>query len=575
MSHPGVTTGPAGQDRVPTTLAEILGGTRPEFGTPRLLVPDHLPRTLAALFDMRVREQGGEPFLKCGGDWVTWAEIDAITDRVAAGLAALGIVKGDRVGYLSMTSMPMLETYFALMKLGAVQIPMNVFLKGEFLRFQLAHSRVSTVVVDRVGLGSVARVIGDLPDVRRVIVLEDAPDAEVTTEAVEVCRFSEIRSSDGMFEPPEILPADLFQVMYSSGTTGNPKGCMISNRHALRISASVSRFFGSTKDDVYYVPWALNHVSGLVGPLQALLGGVRVIMAPHLEVDGLMETLAKEGVTMVTLLGPVPAALLAQPTSEWDRNHSVRAVQCAPAPLDLQIALEERFGFAVNAEVYGQSECCNILTSPITGGSRKRETNGRPMPDLEVILLDDEGRPVRTGTPGEICIRPLTDDAMFDGYLDDPAATLAAIDAMWFHTGDVAVSDADGFMTFVDRKKDMMRRSGENISSFEMEKVLRAHPLVLNVAVHETSAVMSHSNDVVAWLVLESGAVLDPQEFAEYLWENVPYYAVPRFIRFAAELPLTASGRVEKYKLREIALDGHDFWDLKAMGLLTPADRRR
>jgi acyl-CoA synthetase (AMP-forming)/AMP-acid ligase II len=176
---------------MPTTLAEILGGTRPDFGTPSLLVPADLPRTPAALFAMRVREQGGEPFLKCGGDWVTWAEVGATSDRVAAGLAARGIVKGDRVAYLSMTSMPMLETYFALMKLGAVQIPMNVFLKGEFLRFQLAHSRVSTIVVDSAGLGSVARVVGDLPDVRRVIVLEDPPDVLPLTEAVEVCRFSE------------------------------------------------------------------------------------------------------------------------------------------------------------------------------------------------------------------------------------------------------------------------------------------------------------------------------------------------------------------------------------------------
>jgi crotonobetaine/carnitine-CoA ligase len=564
-----------GQDRMPATLAELLGGTRPSFGAPGLLVPDGLPRTPNALFDMRVREQGSDPFLKCGGDWVTWAEVGAITDRVAAGLAALGITKGDRVAYLSTTSMPMLETYFALMKLGAVEIPMNVFLKGEFLRFQLGHARASTVVVDRAGLGSLARVIADLPDVRRVVILEDAPHGVVMAETVECYSYPEIRSSQGTFEPPEILPADLFQVMYSSGTTGNPKGCMISNRHAVRIAASLSRFFASTKDDVYYVPWSLNHVSGLVGPLHALSKGARVIMAPHLEVDGLMERLAREGATMVTLLGPIPPALLAQPTSEWDRKHSVRAVQCAPAAPDLQIALEERFGFEVNAEVYGQSECCNILTSPITAETRKRETNGRPMPDLEVILLDDEGRPVGVGTPGEVCIRPLTDDAMFDGYLDDPEATLRAIHAMWFHTGDIAVGDADGFMTFVDRKKDMLRRSGENISSFEMENALRAHPRVLNAAVHETSAVMSNSNDVVAWLVLERGAVLDPHEFAEYLWENVPYYAVPRFILFAAELPLTPSGRVEKYKLREIALEGHDLWDLKAMGLLTPDDRRR
>jgi crotonobetaine/carnitine-CoA ligase len=545
------------------------------FGA-RGLIPEGLPRTLTEVLALRVAEKGDEQMLKCEGTWLSWSDVDQRTDRVAAGLQAAGLGKGDRMAHLSTTSLPMIATYLAGMKAGVVQIPMNIYLKGEFLRFQLAHSKVSIVAVDNAGLPGLLHVLPDLPEVRQVLLLEpDAADVRLP-DGVTLLSFATLEGCRLPFEKPALLPTDLFHVMYSSGTTGSPKGCMISHRHALRIAGAVAWQCSVTADDLYYDPWPMNHVSGLAGPLLALFSGIPVILESAIAVEGLIERLATEGVTFFCALGPVPAGLLGQPASPFDRGHSIRMSQMAPCPPDLAEALEARFGFAVNAEVYGQSECCNISTSPTNGTHRNRASNGRPMPDLDVMLLDEQDCPVPAGEAGEICIRPLTPESMFDGYLDDPAATLAAMRSMWFHTGDIGVLDEEGFLTFVDRKKDMMRRNSENISSFEVETALRRHPAIINAAVHETSAVMASENDIVAWLQVTPDAVLTPEDLAPFLWDTVPYFALPRYIRFATELPMTPSGRVQKFKLRERPVaEGEELWDLKALGLLTPLDRRR
>lgn len=545
---------------------------QPSWGTS--ILPDDLPRTVVGLLRQRVGELGSDRFLKCGGDWITWSAFDRSTDVVAAGLQYHGVENGERLAILARTSLAMIETYFAGAKAGATLIPLNIFLKGEFLRHQLAHSKSSTVAVDAEGLGSLVRILPELPDVRRVLLLQDAGETSELDD-VTVISFESLRSETREFVPVDISPTDLFQVMYSSGTTGPSKGCMLSNLHALRIGGIVAYHYSATRDDLHYCGWPMNHVSGTSALLVALVVGIPVVMTPTMVAEGLIERLAEEGATMFTALGPLPPALLSQPPKETDKKHNIRMSQMAPCPPDLQVAIEERFGFAVTAEVYGQSECTLITLSRVDDEQRKRGTNGRVVPDVEVILLDDDDEPVPVGETGEICIRPRSLGAMFDGYLDDPEATLAAMRGMWFHTGDLGCFDEDGFMTFVDRKKDMMRRSGENISSFELETSLRAHPAVINAAVHETAGVLDNANDIVAWLVVAPSATLDPAEFAEFLWDSVPYYAVPRYIRIVDELPLTPSGRVQKFKLREKPLESTPGWDLKAMDLLTPKERRR
>lgn len=534
--------------------------------------PQGVPRTIIGAFRHWVRHKPDANFIKFDGSWTSWRQFDEATDSVAAGLHGHGLTPGSRLGYISTTSKPMLQTYFGSAKLGVVQVPVNIFLRGEFLRHQLGHSRVSTVAVDQDGLASVAQVLPKLPDVKQIILLEGTePPVDVD---VPVYRFADVCA--GAEPPPDvqIAPTDLFQVMYTSGTTGPSKGCMISNRYMIRVAASCAYAMGVGHEDVRLSTWPLNHISGS-GPLaEAVLMGIPLVIEPSLVIDGLVERMAADGVTYFVGLGPVAPMLLDTPSGPADRAHRIRMALLVPCPVDIQAAITERFGFEVSGQLWAQTECNVATATPVGDPGFRPGTSGRPMPDLDIVLLDDSDLPVPVGEVGEICIRPREPGAMFDGYLDDPDATLRAMGTMWFHSGDMGRFDEEGNLTFVDRKKDMMRRSGENVSSFELEATLRAHPVVANAAVHETADVSATTNDIVAWLVLVPGTELDVREFAEYLWENVPYFAVPRFVKIIDELPMTVSNRVQKFELRAREL-GDDVWDLKALDLLTPRDRRR
>jgi crotonobetaine/carnitine-CoA ligase len=555
-----------------TTHATPL--TSPSSSSAHDMIPADVPRTISALFALRVSELGPSRFIKCGGEWISWSDFDETTSRGAAGLQSIQIDKGTRLAYLSQTSMPMLELYFAALKAGVTEVPLNVFLKGEFLRHQLAHSGAVAVAVDAEGLGTLLKVLALVPAVKKVILLEDLPETP-SLEGVEVIPYAVLRGCELPFVAPEIQPHDLHQVMYSSGTTGPSKGCRVTHQHAVRLGAVGQYWSGATHEDIHYSAWPMNHTSGMSAILQALYIGIPVVIEPTMVVGGLIDRMSREGATFFVGLGPVPQGLLSQPPRPTDRHHSIRMALIVPCPVEMQLAIEERYGFAVTTELYGQSECSVITATPTHAPQRSRATAGKPVPDVEVVLLDDEDRRVPTGEVGEICIRPRSTSTMFDGYLDDPEATLRAMTSLWFHTGDMGRFDEQGCLTFVDRKKDMMRRSGENVSSFELEMAIREHPDVLNVAVHETSDVSSTTNDIVAWLVLRPGAVLEPRPFAEFLWDSVPYFALPRYVCFSDELPTTASGRVMKYQLRERSLEVAASWDLKDLGLLTPLDRRR
>jgi crotonobetaine/carnitine-CoA ligase len=341
----------------------------------------------------------------------------------------------------------------------------------------------------------------------------------------------------------------------------------------MRAGASVVYLMALNSDDVQLCVWPLNHNSGAVAVSLSFVAGSRLVMEPRFVAEGFIERAAEVGATYFVGMGAVSRQLLEQPPGPADKTNSLRVSLMVPSPVAVQDELRERFGFDSTCEMWAQSECLLVTGNPIDG-PRFRETSGRPLPDIEVKLFDAQDREVPAGQVGEICIRPRQPGVMFDGYLDDPAGTLAALRNLWYHSGDMGRGDEFGNITFVDRAKDMLRRSGENISSFELEAAIRAFGPVANAAVTETAGVLERENDLVVWVVLEPGAELDVPGFAEHLWDHVPYFAVPRYVVPVAELPMTVSGRVMKHLLRREALPA-DALDLKQLGLLTPKERRR
>jgi crotonobetaine/carnitine-CoA ligase len=265
-------------------------------------------------------------------------------------------------------------------------------------------------------------------------------------------------------------------------------------------------------------------------------------------------------------------ALAARPPSDADRDHSLRFCSFTPLPSAAQEAFERRFGVEVSQLGYGQTECAPISYDTRTG-VRDRDSVGRPAPWLEVRLVDDDDLPVAAGETGEIVVRPLLPDRMFDGYWGKPEATLEAFRNLWHHTGDVGRIDGQGLLHFVDRRKDAMRRRGENVSSIELEAAILRHSRIAEVAVHAVSSPATE-DDIKACVVLSQGEPLAPEDLFTFFRDSLPYFAVPRYVEFLEALPRNAMGRVLKHELRARPL-GPGTIDFDRLGLTISAHQRR
>ena len=265
------------------------------------------------------------------------------------------------------------------------------------------------------------------------------------------------------------------------------------------------------------------------------------------------------------------ALLATEPTSE-DRAHRLRKIGLVPFPAERQQLLAERYGVEVNAELFGQTECVPVTYSP-SSGPRKPASCGRPAPDLEVVLLDDDDRPVEPGQVGEICARPREPLSMFSGYWGKPEATVQASRSLWHHTGDYGRVTEDGFVVFVDRKKDAVRRRGENVSTQELEAAISQHPAIAEVAVHAVPSAVT-DDDIKACLVLTAGCEIVPAELFAFFKEQLPFFAIPRYVEIVPELPRNAVARVLKHELRKRPLTDA-VWDFEALGMSVARDQRR
>jgi crotonobetaine/carnitine-CoA ligase len=270
-------------------------------------------------------------------------------------------------------------------------------------------------------------------------------------------------------------------------------------------------------------------------------------------------------------VGPMGAAILAAAPSAADRDHHVRRIMCAPLSLDAQSTFRTRFGVEPWVDIFGQTECMPTALTPLSSDQRDPNGCGIPAPDLEVALLDASGKVVEGEGAGEICIRPKSPHAMFDGYFEQHEATLAAFRGLWYHTGDFGRRLPSGSFAFTDRLKDSLRRRGENVSSLELEAAIIRHPDVEECAVHAVPSDLGE-DDIKACLVVRS--TIDPVDLFEFFKTALPYFAIPRYVDVIDALPRNGVGRVMKHKLREAGNTAHTI-DFEAMKLVVTRDERR
>ncbi len=526
--------------------------------------------TVVDLLRQRAQEIGDKLFIWCGKDQLTYGQLDACSDRVAAALASWGVGPGDHVATLSVNRAELVELYFACPKIGAVQVPLNAFIKGEFLRYQLADSSATTLVVDRAGFEAVAGLVSTLPELRRVVVF-DPVDASGCP--VPVIGYEEMRSFGGPLTAAEHTAGHLMSIIYTSGTTGLPKGCELTAGYYVRVGRAICDFIGLRADDTMLTAAPLFHAGArTMGVASILATGATLVVEPEFHSSTFLERAVETGATVVLGVGAIAKALLARPHASIDRTHSLRLAVCVPADVELQDLFEERFGVPVFTQIYGQTECTPVTYAPASA-PLDRAGAGRASADVEIRLVDDDDRDVAAGAVGELVLRPRHPHAMFSGYWRKPEETLRAFRGLWYHTGDYCRMGPDGTVYFVDRKRDSLRRRGENISSVELENAIGKHPKVAQVAVHAVPSDMT-DDEIKACVVAVDGELLSPAELFAFFRDHLPYFAIPRYVEVLPELPRNAMERVMKPYLRERGIT-EDTWDLHGLGFEVERAARR
>jgi crotonobetaine/carnitine-CoA ligase len=366
--------------------------------------------------------------------------------------------------------------------------------------------------------------------------------------------------------PVDVVPSDLACLIYTAGTTGPSKGCMLSHNYVVCMADQIARAWGRRPDDVVWTPLPLFHLNAIsIAVVGTLSVGGSASIARRFSVSGFWPEVRRSGATMASMLGSLAILVANADDHAEQEGHRLRLCAAAPMPPDIDRIWRERFGCATFSGGFGLTEASLLAALPPGEENPPGAAGKANRTELDVRILDDDDLEVATGEVGEICCRPLIPDAMFAGYWNRPGDTVAVFRNLWFHTGDLARLDDEGLLYFVDRKKDALRRRGENISSFEMEKTFHAHPAILDVAVHAVASEMGE-DEVKVTAVLQPGAELSPEDLCRWAAERVPYFAIPRYIEFRDDLPRNPVGRVLKYELRAEGVTATT-WDREQAGV--------
>jgi carnitine-CoA ligase len=521
---------------------------------------------LEALAQRLVSDPDG-PYLDFEGDTYTAREMELASNRFAHALAELGVTHGDRVATLLENRAEQVISFFGALKLGAIQVPINTAYKGEFLRHQLADSGAVAFVVQGDFASRGAEVINrnDTPSLRHCITV-DTPDAVIDAVPTTTWEQTLAAGSEDAVQGVTVRPSDLACFIYTAGTTGPSKGCTLPHNYIVSLADQIIRTWRRRPDDIVLTPLPLFHFNAIsVCVVGTLLVGGSAVIERRFSVSRFWPEVQRTRATMVSMLGSLAILIANADDVPEAQNHALRLCAAAPMPPDTDRIWRERFGCETFSGGYGLTEA-SLISMLDAGDENKPGACGKPnQHEFEVILVDDDDNEVPVGEVGEIVCRPRGPNLMFSGYWNRPDATVEATRNLWFHTGDLGRLDDDGYLYFVDRKKDALRRRGENISSFEMEKVVYAHPGVKDAAVHAVPSLVGE-DDVKVTLVLIDDAQVTEEEMCRWIAERVPYFAIPRYIEFRDDLPRNPVGRVLKYQLREDGVT-EGTWDREAAGV--------
>jgi carnitine-CoA ligase len=513
--------------------------------------------TVTAVLSRAVEQSPDKVFLDFAGETYTYSQVWELSLRRAAGLDQLGIGPGHTVVCILDNNVDAIVCWFAANFLGAVWVPVNTALKGEYLRHQIGDAAAAVVIAESDYARRVLDIADELPDLKHVVVRGTISGSS----ACSVTSMKAVTPQRGFAEPFAVTPRDLAMLIYTSGTTGPSKGCMISHNYICNVARNTAVM--RNPSFTLWTPLPLFHLNAAgTSVLATAVNQTTVSVAERFSLSRFWPEIKRSGAQQVSILGIMITLIATMPdTPEMAECFGqIEHVGGAPWTPELIDTWKQRFGVrSAGNSVFGLTEA-SFITSNQQGLTAPLGASGRRNDDFDVRIVDDNDIEVPDGQAGEIIVRPRKPHVMFEGYWRRPEATMAVMRNLWFHTGDVGRFDSNGWFWFVDRKKDYLRRRGENISSYELERTFRTHPSIADVAVHAVPSDLTE-DDVKVTAVRREGADLTEEHLCRWCLDKLPYFAVPRYIEFRAELPRNATGKVLKHQLRDEGVTAGT-WDI-------------
>ena len=497
-------------------------------------------RTVPAFLRTKAERNGDAVALRSLDDELSYAGAYEAGLRVANALRELGVRPGENVAVMMRNSMDFHRVWFGVNLAGAVEVPINTEYRHDGLRYVLEDSGARVLVLDAEFCERVEAIEDQLTSLEIRVVRGDGPGTTPLTDL--------LGASPDEGTQPVVDPGDLAAIMYTSGTTGPPKGVMLPQGCSIAWAEETIRHFRLRPGATHYCCYPLFHtLAQYFATMPALGNDGTLALGERFSVSRFWDEVRHFGASSSNMMGSTISLLYAEPERDDDLDNPLEVAFGAPAPPSIVPGFERRFGLRF-VEIYGSSEANVVLWNPYD--DIRVGTCGTAIGRFDVRLVDEHDEEVPVGAVGEITTRPHEPHSMMTGYFGRPQATVAAFRNLWFHTGDLARRDADGYHTFVDRKKDAIRRRGENISSWEVETVLSSHPDVAEVAAFGVPSQLS-DEDVMVVIVPNPGHDVDLGSIVEHCSVRMPRYMVPRYWDVVDELPRTQTGKVEKFRLRE------------------------
>jgi crotonobetaine/carnitine-CoA ligase len=512
-------------------------------------VPDKVYMTYIRDFDKGIDEK------------YTYKDMHLLSNRLGNGLLQLGLKKGEGVALMEINSPEFLLTVFATFKTGMYSVMVNIALRGDGLQFIIDHSDASAVIVHWSFLDAVMEIKERLPKIRYIIVdTNEAPDEFKLPEGI-VSLQEVMKAPDDDIEM-EISTKDMVMLMYTAGTTGLPKavmfwqGKLIGGLSIQTLMSMISLMAGS--DDILFTCLPLFHSNALfLTSLPAFFSERPLILAKRFSASRHWDICRKYGVTVHNALGAMIPILMKQPERPNDKDHNVRQINSAACPKELWVAFQERFGVKLS-EGYGATDGGGFMLT--TGGAEDVPpgTMGKPLPGVVAEIMDEDGtifkEPKKVGELVFLVRESEIKQRTVKYYKDEESSKSLIFEGKdgqkWFHTGDLAYKDSEGWFYFVDRKKESIRRRGENIAPYSVERIINLHDKVLESAAYGVKSELGE-DEVMVSVVLKPGEKMTPEELLDFCQGKMAYFMIPRYIDFVEKLPKSEVHRVMKRFLKE------------------------